>query len=65
MNTGEIPTNFRSEHLDHIALWSANWKDSANFLNDFLGWDIHPLQFSASGESVGDMDLVFLSLIHI
>ena len=35
MNTGEIPTNFRSEHLDHIAVWSANWKDSANFLNDF------------------------------
>ena len=61
MNIGEIPTNYRSEHLDHIAVWSANWKDSAKVLSDFLGWDIHPLQFSASGESVGDMDLVFIN----
>ena len=36
MNIGEIPTNYRSEHLDHIAVWSTNWKDSAKVLNDFI-----------------------------
>ena len=61
MNSGVIPTSLRSEHLDHVAVWSASWKDSAKFLNDFLSWDIHPLQFSASGESVGDMGLVFIN----
>jgi|TARA_B110000259_G_scaffold186143_1_gene236693 hypothetical protein len=51
----------RDEKLDHIAVWSANWRDSAKFLEDYIGWDLHPIIFGAAGESVGDMELVFVN----
>ena len=51
----------RDERLDHIAVWSADWKDSAKFLEDYIGWDLHPIIFGAAGESVGDMELVFVN----
>ena len=51
----------RDERLDHIAVWAADWKDSAKFLEDYIGWDLHPIIFGAAGESVGDMELVFVN----
>ena len=57
----EIPSKERDERLDHIAVWSANWKESAKFLEEFIGWDLHPIIFGAAGESVGDMELVFIN----
>lgn len=56
-NVDEKP---RDEKLDHIAVWSENWKKSAKFLEDYIGWDLHPIIFGAAGESVGDMELVFV-----
>jgi len=57
----EIPSKERDERLDHIAVWSANWKESAKFLEEYIGWDLHPIIFGAAGESVGDMELVFIN----
>ena len=57
----EIASKERGERLDHIAVWSANWKESAKFLEEYIGWDLHPIIFGAAGESVGDMELVFIN----
>ncbi len=58
--TANYPDKPRYERLDHIAVWAADWKKSAQFLEEYMGWDLHPIIFGASGESVGDMDLVFV-----
>ncbi len=57
----KIANKERDERLDHIAVWSANWQDSARFLEEYIGWDLHPIIFGAAGESVGDMELVFIN----
>ena len=61
----EIASKERDERLDHIAVWAANWQDSARFLEEYIGWDLHPIVFGAAGESVGDMELVFINGVAV
>jgi len=49
-------------HLEHVAVWAADLEKTAAFLQEALGWRLHPLEFGVAEDSAvyGGMKLAFV-----